>query len=132
MTHFYKYITHNYYESLFSWSVGYVAIAVYSYGTRFDIIAPEDGVFFDDCYVLQYGYCRGVYFGHKNNTLVDTLVSILSQPPIFEGEIKYCGSHSSIEGFGITCSPSKTRIHGCILVLGSFEGFTNIMSLDIP
>ena len=97
------------YESnnLFSWSAGYVAIAVYGYGTQFDIIAPEDGVFFDDCYVRQYGYCHGVYFGNKNNTLVDTLVSILSQPPIFPGEIKHCGSHYSIANFGITCSPSK-------------------------
>ena len=95
----------------FFWSAGYVAIAVYSYGTRFDIIAPEDGVFFDDCYVLQYGYCHGVYFATKNNSLVDTLVGILSQPPIFPGEIKYCGSHPSIANFSISCSPGKTHIH---------------------
>ena len=95
----------------FSRNAGYVAIAVYSYGTRFDIIAPKDGVFFDDCYVLQYGYCHGVYFGNKNNTQVDTLVSILSQPPVLQGEIKFCGSHGNIANFGITCSPSKTHIH---------------------
>ena len=95
---------------LASRSTGYVAIAVYSYGTRFDIIAPNGGVFFDDCYVAQYGYCHGVYFGSRNNTQLDTLVSLLSQPPQSVDEVKYCGSHGSIANFGITCIPSKTHI----------------------
>lgn len=107
-----------------SWSTGYVAIAVYSYGTRFDIIAPDVRVFFDDCHVAQYGYCHGVYFGNRNNTRLDTLVSLLSQPPLSPDEIKHCGSHGSIADFGITCSPSKTYIFGIRI----FEGFMDYSS----
>ena len=90
---------------------GYVANDMYSYGAKFYIIAPHDGVFFNECYTLLYGYCHGVYFGHKNNTQLATIINLLSLPPIFEGGVKHCGDHGNINKFGITCSPSKIHFH---------------------
>ena len=81
-------------------------------------MAPDDGVFFDDCYTLQYGYCHGVYFGNKNNTQFETVVNILSQPSIFKNGVQYCGDHGDvIAKFDITCSPSKNLFH----IVGIFQ-----------
>lgn len=79
----------------------------YSYGAKFDIIAPDDGLFIENCN-MGYGFCHGVYFANKNNSNFDTVISILSEPTN-EDVIRYCGDHGNIAKFGVTCSPSETH-----------------------
>ena len=89
-------------------SVGFVAIVVYNYGAKFDIIAPDDGLFVEDCNAA-YGFCHGVYFGNKNNSQLEVLITMLRAGPAIEGAIQYCGDHGNIAKFGISCSPSESH-----------------------
>ena len=86
--------------------IGYVALVTYNYGAKFDLIAPEDGVYIENCN-MGYSYCHGVYFTSKNNTNVSLLVNVLSAGPAFEGGTQHCGDHGVITKFGVTCLPGK-------------------------
>ena len=78
----------------------------YHYGAKFDIIAPGDGVFKENCN-MGYGFCHGVYFGNKNNSLLNTTLAVLKSEPSTERATRHCGDHGNIIKFGIVCSPSK-------------------------
>lgn len=95
-------------------SAGFVAIVVYSYGAKFDIIAPDDGLFVKDCNV-GYGVCHGVYFGHKNNSQLESLITLLTNP-VIDSRTQHCGDHGDITKFGITCSPSESHIFPWVCV----------------
>lgn len=96
-------------------NAGFIAIVVYNYGAKFDIIAPDDGLFVEDCNTA-YGFCHGVYFGHKNNSQLELLITILRAGPAIDGATQYCGDHGNIAKFGISCSPSESHISSLVCV----------------
>ena len=90
-------------------SAGFVAIVVYKYGAKFDILVPDYGLYVEDCNAA-YSFCHGVYFAHKNNSQLELLITILRAGPAIDGATQYCGDHGNIaKKFGISCSPSKSH-----------------------
>lgn len=88
-------------------SVGFIAIVAYNYGSKFDIIAPADGVYEENCNT-GYALCHGVYFANRNNSQLDLAIALLKAGPPIEGARQHCGDHGSLAKYGISCSPSET------------------------